>query len=983
MVTVKPETIPDRFKQRGRWLMWDNSSDTPRRPHWKGDFSVSYSDPDDWHAFEDAYAAAQERESWGIGYVFQPSDDEYAIDIDRPYNDDGEPRDWFPGLDRFTDAGAYMEWSPSGNGVHIPIEGRPPEWWRDSDLGPDTHQGVDVLKNSFCTFTGDTLPESGDSVTDANAAPFLYHAYQNIRGETPRMDSKGGQGNGDIELAESDVEEALSHVDENLSYSDWLRVGFAVYDWDSGSNGKRLFEQWSKSNPKWDASRGQRHIDDIWSGSPNGSVTVGTLVHFAKEGGWEPPKGKEGSDNVTQPLEEHSENTSTKSNDGGSTWEYVRTLYAEDRDQGRLGAADALEETTDWMYVVESERLWVYDDSTGYFKPRGQNYAQRILESELGAYYRSQEANEIIERLQARNQTRRKELNARNREDPLLCVGNGVVNLRTGGLLDHSPEYKFTRGLQWDYAPGCANPEPVLEFLGDVTKREEDRDTLLDHLAHGLMPGHPYRAFIIMYGPGSNGKTKTGELFRRFVGEENAASVELQDLTRKTDQFATGALPGAYINVGDDVSIGELRDTSILKSLTGGGTMRANEKFEKKFDFKNQAAMFFSANEPPRFAEKSEAIADRLYPIELPYRFVNDPQGELEKAKETGIVDRLANDDRVMRGLLLLAVKHAQELIERDGEYSMNETPQERRERYESASDPVKRFALEYLQESGGSSYILKDDAYKAYKKMCDRQSERVKSDDIFKRAISQMATLDAESAQTRSLSPGDSAETAWKYVEFNSKARDLLPDRLERRYFEGEESTVTDDSEETGEVVDSLNARPVRDVAQEATGYPNVTAEVLKVENPDGENTPAMRATVKDESSAIDVISWDTPDRLTEGATVLIENAKVTEFDGDNQLVMKDAVTTVTPIQRGVGHTESQATADGQSSLQTATDGGTATQQVREHIKTECNSGESLSVAQVAGDTGLDPESVQSALETIKEEDSLLEAGGDGFKVL
>ena len=93
MVTVKPETIPERFKQRGRWLMWDNSSDTPRRPHWKGNFGVSYNDPDDWHRFEEAYSAMQKRESWGIGYVFQSDDDEYMLDIDGPYNDDGEPRE--------------------------------------------------------------------------------------------------------------------------------------------------------------------------------------------------------------------------------------------------------------------------------------------------------------------------------------------------------------------------------------------------------------------------------------------------------------------------------------------------------------------------------------------------------------------------------------------------------------------------------------------------------------------------------------------------------------------------------------------------------------------------------------------------------------------------------------------------------------------------------------------------------------------------
>lgn len=123
------------------------------------------------------------------------------------------------------------------------------------------------------------------------------------------------------------------------------------------------------------------------------------------------------------------------------------------------------------------------------------------------------------------------------------------------------------------------------------------------------------------------------------------------------DSFATGGLPGAFINIGDDISVGEIRDTSILKSVTGGGTIRANEKYEKKFNFENEAAMFFSANEPPRIKEKTDAINDRIYPVEMPYRFVDNPQMDHEKKKVPGIAKDLVNDDRAMRGLLLLAVK--------------------------------------------------------------------------------------------------------------------------------------------------------------------------------------------------------------------------------------------------------------------------------------------------------------------------------------
>lgn len=293
MTTVNPENIPDRFKERERWLLWDDSADTPRRPHWRGDFGISWSDPDDWHTFEEALEASQERDSWGIGYVFTPDDDEYMIDVDGGFTDDGKPREWFPGLDRFTDDGAYMEWSPSGNGLHIPVEGQPPEWWKDSKVGPEVHQGVEVLENKFCTFTGAKHDDSGDDVTDTNAAPFLFTVFQNIRGESPRLESDESDSErdyGDDEwLTDDDVRDALDTIDPDVPHNEWIILGYAVHDHDSGSGGKSIFESWSQGGEKWD-SDAQRSIDSIWSNATQGSdVTVGTLVHKAKANGWDVP----------------------------------------------------------------------------------------------------------------------------------------------------------------------------------------------------------------------------------------------------------------------------------------------------------------------------------------------------------------------------------------------------------------------------------------------------------------------------------------------------------------------------------------------------------------------------------------------------------------------------------------------------------------------------------------------------------------------
>ncbi|WP_435335971.1 phage/plasmid primase, P4 family [Haloarchaeobius sp. TZWWS8] len=1029
MVEVNVDAIPAELKERPQWLMWDNSSDTPRRPHWRGNFGVSWTNPDDWHTFEEAYEAAQERESWGIGYVFASGLEDYprglygGLDIDGCADKDGSPKDWLPSLEPFIENGDYVEFSPSKDdperetGIHIPVVGLDlPEWWSDCSVGE--HEGVEAYEKKFFTFTGDTLKNSGETVAEhgEHVVEWLKEAYESITGETPWV-ADSSTGDDDRTVTQPSTSSKTGNAKEIAAAVDQLDARDVaektiVRRWNSESSAsgdnRAFYPTWGGSNCNGTANIVDR---DGWTDTGTDSGSGGPLEMAAIDMGeishsgcsWGDVSGKlwwKAVDHLRElgfPIPEYERDDGTETDSDGSstaetlssTWAYVYDTYEEEgKADGRLVAADALEHETHWMYVMDSEKLWVYNSESGYFNPWGEQWANSLLESSLGKHYSQQEAREIIGRIEARNQTKRKHLNARTRDSKLLCVGNGVVDLETGDMKEHSPAYKFTRGLKWAYDPENADTEPVLEFLDDVTKRPEDRDTLLDHLAHGLMPGHPYRAFVMMYGPGSNGKTRVGKLFRGFVGEENAASVELQDLTGD-DSFATGGLPGAFINVGDDISVGEIRDTSIIKSLTGDGTVRANEKYEKQYEFENEAAMFFSANEPPRIKEQTVAISDRLYPIEMPYRFVDDPKAPTEKKKVPGIASDLLEDDAAMRGLLVLAVEHARKVIDRNGEYSMPEGPEERRELYESASDPIQRFALAHLSPADGSGIVVKEDVYSVYTQMCDLEGERAASEDAFKRKISQMSSIDVESTRSRAITPGEDRDRCWRYVEFAESAKKFMNARLVSRYFEEDE----DETEAASEPEPAaFGATPITKAAESLTGYVTVTAEIVTVDTFEGEN-PTTKAILKDETGVMDFVTWDDDVaellKEREGGSVVVKHAEVGEHNGKRQLQSREGLTEIGEIQAGVGYTESKATAENQSDLgKAATDGGetaaneTETEDTPEGTRAnrerlsdvlerngaELAKGELIAKATTTFD-GLDPEAAEHALRSGVEE--------------
>jgi len=145
----------------------------------------------------------------------------------------------------------------------------------------------------------DYLGEWSDTLAPvlAGAKPADHHpAYESSNGrhrnedDSDRPDPGWAESDG---LTREHVEDALSHVSRTLHYDDWIQLGYAVHDWDSGSTGQRIFEQWSRQSPKWEEPESSNAIEWIWENATSagtGDTTVATLVYRAIEGGWSPPR---------------------------------------------------------------------------------------------------------------------------------------------------------------------------------------------------------------------------------------------------------------------------------------------------------------------------------------------------------------------------------------------------------------------------------------------------------------------------------------------------------------------------------------------------------------------------------------------------------------------------------------------------------------------------------------------------------------------
>ncbi|MDB5314018.1 MAG: hypothetical protein JWO38_8220 [Gemmataceae bacterium] len=214
-----------------------------------------------------------------------------------------------------------------------------------------------------------------------------------------------------------------------------------------------------------------------------------------------------------------------------------------------------------------------------------------------------------------------------------LTVESGVLDLDTRALHPHDPNWFSTVSLPVAYIPGAARPELWLQFLGNALEADPGRIGLFQEVM-GACLDRQYDAqwFAVLVGEGGNGKSVALNVVRALLGEQNVASVGLDQLAGGAHRFAAYGLYGRLANVKGDQPYFDSRDESSLKELTGGDLFQFEQKGRQPVFAQNRCKLIFACNAVPTFKDKTEGLWRRFIPI--PFGRVV-PAGEREPAMLT------------------------------------------------------------------------------------------------------------------------------------------------------------------------------------------------------------------------------------------------------------------------------------------------------------------------------------------------------------
>jgi len=208
-----------------------------------------------------------------------------------------------------------------------------------------------------------------------------------------------------------------------------------------------------------------------------------------------------------------------------------------------------------------------------------------------------------------------------------LNLRNGLVEISTGKLLPHDPDYHSRIQLDVEYDEDAEAPRWD-RFLVEIFEDDPAKILALQSFfGYCLLPDCRYQRCMFMIGVGANGKSVACDTLVSILGPANVCSLPIQLMGQR---FLIGELNNKLVNIATEMATNQPIDTANFKDAVAGGLLTADQKHGKPFKFYPIAKHIFSMNEVPKITDKSHGFQRRPMVLTFNQRFdpgtpQNDP----------------------------------------------------------------------------------------------------------------------------------------------------------------------------------------------------------------------------------------------------------------------------------------------------------------------------------------------------------------------
>ena len=245
------------------------------------------------------------------------------------------------------------------------------------------------------------------------------------------------------------------------------------------------------------------------------------------------------------------------------------------------------------------------------------------------------------------------EVLSKNRPEDILALRNGLLNLVTGELLPHRPEFFTMNAADYDFDP-LAKALRWETFVTEILPNDiEAQNTLQELMGYTLTADTSQQKMVALIGKKRSGKGTIAYVLGQLIGPENVTTPLMDSLK---DRFGLEDLIGKKLAVIPDARF-EARAQGLVERLlaiSGEDPIGIERKGISERGDARGLRIWMLSNEIPKFTDASGTIAHRFILIRFTQSFF--------EREDTALRGKLAGE---LPGILNWAIAGLRRLRER------------------------------------------------------------------------------------------------------------------------------------------------------------------------------------------------------------------------------------------------------------------------------------------------------------------------------
>ena len=296
----------------------------------------------------------------------------------------------------------------------------------------------------------------------------------------------------------------------------------------------------------------------------------------------------------------------------------------------------------------------------------------------------------------------------------LTCTQNGIVDLRTGDILEPKRE-DYISNVTMCEIDVERKPTRFIKFLNDIFANEEVVHYVHKALGYSMSDETREQCMFILHGDGNNGKSLLLDVIKTVLGSYGVTS-KPQLLTEQkfgtTNSEEIARLKGKRFNAVEEIKEGDKLDEQLVKNLTSGiGQQVARFLYANSFEFTVTCKIWMATNYEPVIRGTDKGIWRRIVKIPVPTDFTGREDKDLR--------DKLLEEAPQILGWLLEGYL----LYKKEGLEKPSAIVQEIKN-YREDMDIVQQWINEYC-ECKLEYYEKANNLYDNFRAFCQRRDQR------------------------------------------------------------------------------------------------------------------------------------------------------------------------------------------------------------------------------------------------------------------